>query len=326
MDHGEEVVVVRTEHSVEVHCHGGLAASRAIVDDLVAGGCEPVDQVDWLKETAGDAIEAAAGQALCEARTERAALVLLDQLNGALRGAIEQVVAAISAAEMLETVRQLDELLARGELGRRLTKPARVVLTGAPNVGKSSLINALVGFERAIVFDTPGTTRDVVTATTAIDGWAVELVDTAGLRQATSDIEHQGIELARTVLAAADVVLRLSEATQWLAEAPPEGEFDRWIEGKQVIEVANKVDQLSEPQRQALKVRQSPLLVLTSAATREGIDELLRVLANRLVPEPVTVGAAVPFTSSQLDALVVARGELSVGDLRSAKDSLLAML
>ena len=76
------------------------------------------------------------------------------------------------------------------------SNPWRVVVFGAPNVGKSSLINALAGYERAIVSPTPGTTRDVVTVTTAIDGWPVQLSDTAGFRETQDELESAGIELA----------------------------------------------------------------------------------------------------------------------------------
>ena len=76
-----------------------------------------------------------------------------------------------------------------------ISSSSAVVLSGAPNVGKSSLINALVGYERAIVFAEPGTTRDVVTAGTAVDGWPIELADTAGLRESTDPLEAAGIAL-----------------------------------------------------------------------------------------------------------------------------------
>ena len=326
-DQGEEVVVVCRQQAVEVHCHGGLAASRAIVDDLTAAGCRQVDPADWLSATTSDAIEVAARLALAEAKTERAALHLLDQSNGALRKGIEQAAEAIATGATDNAASMLDDLLARGDFGIRLTKPARVVLTGPPNVGKSSLINALVGYERAIVFDTPGTTRDVVTAITAIDGWAIELIDTAGLRKATSDIEHQGIELAKSVLAEADVVLRVTEAAHRLSALPPaEEEFDRWLAGKRVIEVANKIDLLSEPQRQGLAGQGAPSLVLTSAATGEGVDALLAALAAQVTLPDQAVGTAIPFTHCQLDTLRTARRLLSTGDAQQAKQLLLAML
>src|SRR4029453_3197945 len=100
----------------------------------------------------------------------------------ALGGAVRQVVAEITREDWSDAVELLGAVLEFAELGQHLTAPWRVVLAGPPNVGKSSLINALAGYQRTIVSHVPGTTRDVVTTTTAIDGWPVELADTAGLR------------------------------------------------------------------------------------------------------------------------------------------------
>ena len=85
---------------------------------------------------------------------------------------------------------------------------------GAPNVGKSSLINALAGYERAIVSAMPGTTRDVVTVTTAIDGWPVQLSDTAGFRDTQDELESAGIELATLALSRAEVVMYVHDAAE----------------------------------------------------------------------------------------------------------------
>jgi tRNA modification GTPase len=111
-----------------------------------------------------------------------------------------------------ELTAQLDALLRWSEFGRHLTQPWQVVLTGVPNVGKSSLINRLLGYSRSIVYAEPGTTRDVVTAATAFDGWPVELSDTAGLRDAAGEIEAAGVERARRHLATADLAIVFSTA------------------------------------------------------------------------------------------------------------------
>ncbi|WP_442483752.1 GTPase [Aeoliella sp. SH292] len=322
---GEEVVITRLEGRVEVHCHGGVAASRAIVDSLVAAGCKAVEQRDWLAGRSKDKIAAAAHEMLGRVQTEKAALVLLDQLNGGLAAEIERI-ATLVDHEPAKAREALHSLRDRWSLGQRLTRPARVVLTGPPNVGKSSLINALVGYERAIVFDQPGTTRDLVTATTAIDGWAVELVDTAGLRLATSGVEQAGIELAREAIAAADLVLRVDDARTWIAGEPAATEFDAWTAGKTMVEVANKVDLLTPAECEQLADRANECFVLTAATTRLGIDDLLARIANVVVPAAFEVGAAVPFTDEQVRAINGALIYLASGDGIEAKRTLLAML
>ena len=134
--------------------------------------------------------------------------------------------------------RQIDALLARADLGRHLVQPWRVVLAGRVNVGKSSLINALAGYGRSIVHPSPGTTRDAVTVTTAIDGWPVELCDTAGLRSGGDAVERAGIELARERLAQADLaILVFDRSAAWSAE--DQALCDQWPGG---LLVHNKCD------------------------------------------------------------------------------------
>ena len=165
-----------------------------MIDRLSERGCEPMRWQDWLRETAADPIRAAAQIALAEAPTARTAAVLLDQFHGAL--------AHVRFERCWMPPRRR---LANGEQRSMRSSPIaawacisrqpwRVVLAGRPNVGKSSLMNALVGFQRAIVCDLPGTTRDVVTATTAIDGWPIQLADTAGLRETRDEIESAGVD------------------------------------------------------------------------------------------------------------------------------------
>src|SRR5439155_711085 len=110
-------------------------------------------------------------------------------------------------------VRILKELKSRTRLGRHLTNPWRVVVAGAPNVGKSSLVNALAGYARCVVSPTPGTTRDVVSTLIAVDGWPIELLDTAGLRLPGENLEQQGIALARAAVESADLCLWVIDAS-----------------------------------------------------------------------------------------------------------------
>jgi tRNA modification GTPase len=167
------------------------------------------------------------------------------------------------------------------------------VLAGRPNVGKSSLINALLGYARAIVFDEPGTTRDVLTAATALDGWPVELADTAGLHNTSDALEAAGVERARQQMAAADVLVLVFDLTQpWSAE-----EASLIEEWSAAILVFNKCDLPEAPSPNR------PTGLRTSATTREGVEELIRRLAERLVPLPPPPSCAVPFTVRQVEAL-----------------------
>lgn len=292
----EMVVRCRSERSVELHCHGGHAAVTKIEQTLVEEGCAEVSWQQWLGQRHDDPFAAAAQAALADARTERTAAILLDQFNGALSFALQAIRESLQMGNIGPADRQIKELLSRGELGLHLVEPWRVVLAGCPNVGKSSLINALVGYQRAIVHWTAGTTRDVVSAITAVQGWPIELSDTAGLDKPNDSLQQAGVALTRRQLASADLVILVFDLSQ------PWTNQDRQLAASwpNALIVHNKSD-LAEapglPRAAGLKI---------SAATRNGVDELVDAIAKRLVPNPPPVGAAVPFTSGQIARLQAA--------------------
>ncbi len=298
----EEVVVCRTAADrVEVNCHGGVAAPRAIASSLIAAGCEEFDWRTWTRESLADPLAADAEIALADAPTERTARILLDQRSGALRRQFDAIAGAIRTGDAAGAVSLVDELLARMDVGLHLAKPWRVVLAGRPNVGKSSLINALVGYERAIVHAAPGTTRDIVTALTALDGWPVELADTAGLRLGDEPLEAAGIELAREQAAAADLLLLVFDrSAAWSVE--DDALAKAW---PAALVIHNKCDLPAAGDR--------PAGVEVSAQSGVGLAELARAVVSRLVPNPPEPGDAVPFLESHVELLERLKQSLAAG-------------
>lgn len=332
---GEEVVVARlSETNIEVHCHGGSAAVAAIVGDLCAAGAKesaweglPQTEADLGRADSiqpdpsePDSIQDAARVALAKARTERTAGILLDQFHGALRTAIQRAIESIERGgtdDLAEAARQLEELLALAPAGLHLTEPWQIVLAGPPNVGKSTLINAMVGYQRAITYAQPGTTRDVVTATTAIDGWPVELSDTAGLRTTEDPIEAAGVTRAEERLAAADVPLLVFDLSQsWSAEQ--DRLVDRW---PQAIVVHNKSDLASEARTTANRLApiDRPAGLVISAQSGEGVDALLSRISHHTDVGKLVAGDALPFTGEQVRALEGARDCLDSDPLTAVK-------
>ena len=340
---GEEVVVCRRRSNfqsqipnpksqiIEIHCHGGHAAAAAIMADLVTGGCTPLGWQEWLQCSERDPITAEAQIALADAPTERTAAILLDQYHGALSQAIQNVLGLLGQGNAVQASRVIENLVARAELGRHLTEPWRVVLAGPPNIGKSSLINALLGFARSLVFDQPGTTRDVVTARTAINGWPVELADTAGLRASDDALESAGVELATAALSQADLVILVSDAAR-----PGEGAIQNLPTAMRLLRVRNKIDlvpkiqnpksQIPNPKSTTPNLRPEPHVIDSSALTGIGIDTLLDAITQSLVPHPPEPETAVPFTPRQRAALEHVQTALAANDAARARGHLQALL
>ena len=291
---GEEIVVRRiSTEAAELHCHGGLATVTRI-EQALADCCQLVPWKTWTELHAGDPIAAAAQMALAEARTERTAAILLDQYRGALRRVIEEIQSDLTAQRPASARQKIDALLARAAVGLHLVRPWRVVIGGQPNVGKSSLINALVGYRRAIVHPTAGTTRDAVIVETAIDGWPVQLSDTAGLRDASDPVERAGVDLARGRLETADLtILVFDRSAAWsAADASLAASY------RGALLVHNKADLV--PTDDADDRPEGPVL---SAITLQGLEVLCEAISQRLVSEPPPPGAAVPFTAEQIEQI-----------------------
>jgi tRNA modification GTPase len=327
---GEELIVCRRgADNFEIHCHGGGAAAPAIIGQLVSRGCRRVKWQEWVctnfqayhecipSASRRDAATVDAQVALASATTLRAAAVLLDQYHGALSREVDAARGSIGAADWARAGAILEDALRYRDVGLHLTSPWRVVLAGPPNVGKSSLVNAIAGYQRAIVSPTPGTTRDVVTVNTAIDGWPVHLADTAGLRATDDELESAGVALASAEIRAADLVVLVSDA---VADETDEDIIASARGAARVMRVRNKADLLPDRERAG----DSPNLV--SALTGEGVPNLITAIGKALVPEAPPAGVAVPFTRQQIANLEAARQAVLDRDARRADAALAALL
>ncbi|HVT30471.1 MAG TPA: GTPase, partial [Lacipirellulaceae bacterium] len=238
---GEELVVCRRgEDEIEVHCHGGQAAVEAVLASLAGLGCQILGWTAAARRQV-DPIAAEAMDSLARATTLRSAAILLDQYQGALRQELDQCASLLDSSDeesWRAAEQRLHDLVRRSRLGRHLVEPFQVVIAGKPNVGKSSLINGLVGYQRSIVSPQSGTTRDVVSARTAFAGWPVELSDTAGLRYGADSLETAGIDMAVRRFGAADLRVAVFDASQpW--DEDDEAFAVRWPDA---IIVYNKID------------------------------------------------------------------------------------
>ncbi len=316
---GESVVVTPTKSEVagvvqfEIHCHGGPAAVERIIDDLQGCGAIRVETTVWFGLE--NLLIAEAQSVLAQCVTQRTAAIAMDQVRGVLADWTHGWIRAMQAgfenddSSGLARLRQEAQIiLDRASIGFRLADPFRVVLVGPPNVGKSSLVNALVGFDRSVTFDQAGTTRDVLNVDTVIDGIPIRLSDTAGIRESDEAIEQEGVARARAAASQADLLLQVSAPDGSLPlDAPSLGRFapGRFERGSGpggasepvTLQVFNKIDLLKSGQTTP------PQAIATNALTGEGIPELLRAIADQLgrsLPQP---GQPVPVNRRQSECL-----------------------
>ena len=308
------VVIDADPPEAEIHGHGGPSAVALVVDALVAAGVERRQPSAWVRHAARSTTEAEARVDLARAPTLRAAEILLDQWHGALARELTEI-ARLAGSDAAMADERLERLIARGSVGLRLTRGWTVVLAGRSNVGKSRLLNTLAGYERAIVSPTPGTTRDVVSLRTALDGWPIELSDTAGLRASADPVEAEGIALARAHQAGADLTLLVLDRSEPLTEV------DRSLlrEPSRALVVANKAD------LPAAWTPTDPATLTVSAERGDGLEWLVAAIVRRLVPDPPEPGAGVPFRPAQLRVLHAARASLHARDAITAAMSLGAL-
>ncbi|MCT0210591.1 MAG: tRNA uridine-5-carboxymethylaminomethyl(34) synthesis GTPase MnmE [Cyanobium sp.] len=297
------------EDVVELHCHGGLIAVQRVLALVLAHGCRRAAAGEFSQRAflngRLDLTRAEAIGDLIAARSQRAAQLAMAGLDGGLQRRItalrEQLLdqlaemearvdfeenlppldaAAVVAA--LTAVRQaLEALVAEARQGELLRDGLRVAIVGRPNVGKSSLLNRLSRRERAIVTDTPGTTRDLLESELVLEGVPLTLLDTAGIRPTSDAVERLGIARSRAALAAADAVLLLFDLTTGWSDDDQELR-DLVPEGAVLLLVGNKADGAGLATGAVAPAGPGfPLEVAISARTGEGCDVLVETLLQR---------------------------------------------
>jgi tRNA modification GTPase len=305
----DDVVAVRymAPHSftgedlLEITTHGGLVVPAAVVAAAIAAGAREAAPGEFTRRAVLngklDLLQAEAIGDLIDARSSAAHRMALRQLDGGLSRRINALRERVLELEALlaydidfpeeddgpvprqrialatdDLLQSLGALLATEKQGTLVHEGALVVLAGAPNVGKSSLFNALLGEARAIVTDVPGTTRDAIEAVLDLPRWPLRLVDTAGLRKTSDEVERLGIEVSSRYAAQAAVVIACGDTAASLASAMA---AVRERSGAPVVSVLTKADiATGEPPADAD--------VAVSALTGSGLRRLLELVETRI--------------------------------------------
>lgn len=325
-EYEEQVVICRTgPQQIEIHCHGGSAVCDAILKSLATRGCEVVSAREWPSE-ATCPIKRAAELDLVHVVTDKAARVLLDQYNGALSEQVGRIAGMIESGDQDSATSQLRELLSWAALGLHLAQPFQVVLAGPPNVGKSSLLNALSGQSRSIVHAEAGTTRDWIESPEAFHGWPVSITDTAGLRVSTNEIEAEGVRRAEERIAHSDLLVMVVDATQGWTQT--HAELAAADVTRKLIAI-NKIDLLDCPQRlEAMELKQVPgeFSRIATSATVPDTSELIDAITSVLIPREPSAGTALPFRVSQVQDLQRSLESLEKNEPQQAIETLRKML
>ncbi|HTR21228.1 MAG TPA: tRNA uridine-5-carboxymethylaminomethyl(34) synthesis GTPase MnmE [Gemmatimonadales bacterium] len=326
------------EDLVEISTHGGLVAPAETVAACIAAGARQAEPGEFTRRAVRngklDLLQAEATLDLIEAETpaqRRAALQQLDRglsnRLAALRDELLHLEALIAydidfpeeddgpvnpvrVQQAWRGVRdRLDALLRTAPEGERLRIGALCVIAGRPNAGKSSLFNALLGIDRAIVTEIPGTTRDAIEAPAVIDGLPFRLVDTAGLRDSDDRVERLGIEVSRRYLAGADLILFCEDDDG----AGAGRERESFLAGCRtpVVVARTKIDLAPTAATDAVRV---------SAVTGEGLDALKRRLAEVAFARFLVRGDAEPLITRERHRLALDRALREVDAFHAARD------
>jgi tRNA modification GTPase len=355
------------EDTVEITCHGGLLPAKLVLDTLLENGARLAEPGEFTRRAflngRIDLAQAEAVADLIHSRTELALAAANEQLAGklsqrinALRDEMMKTLAHVEAhidfpdedispdtkEQLLQRLEHgiafMDELLRTANEGQILRRGIRAAIVGRPNAGKSSLLNQLLGHDRAIVSPIPGTTRDTIEETANIRGLPVVFIDTAGLREAGDEIEQEGVRRSHESLARSEFILHVLNASEPLT--PADEKYLAGFANKKRILVVNKTDL---PRKLEFRVTRHPSLVTPPTVevcclSGQGIEalkdaikelvwsgeiraEMLQVMINSRHQDALTRARAA--TQRTLDVLRAGETlELAAGELRIAVNAI----
>ncbi|MGK7958378.1 MAG: tRNA uridine-5-carboxymethylaminomethyl(34) synthesis GTPase MnmE [Crocosphaera sp.] len=328
------------EDVVEFHCHGGIMPVQQVLQLCIEQGATLAQPGEFtLRAFLNGRIDLTQAESISElvgARSPQASQMALAGLQGKLAQPIQtlrhhcldilaEIEARIDFEEDLppldekaisqgleEILGQVERILNTAEQGELLRNGLKVAIVGRPNVGKSSLLNAWSRSDRAIVTDLPGTTRDVVESQLVVGGIPIQVLDTAGIRQTSDQVEKIGVERSHLAASQADLILLTVDATRgWTHQ---DSEIYEPIEHRPVILVINKID-LATPDLCQFPT-QITEIVKTSAANHQGIEALETAILKSIHQDKLTA-SNLDFAINQRQAAALTRAKIALQQVQT---------
>lgn len=313
-----------TEDMVEIDCHGGVVVMKKILETVIKYGARPAEPGEFTKRAflngRIDLTQAEAVIDVINAKNEYALSSSVRQLRGSVYNKIGEIrkhiignVAFIEAAMddpehinadnfgeelrigVLNDIKDLKKLLDSADNGRMLKEGIKTVIVGKPNAGKSSLLNALVGDERAIVTDIAGTTRDTLEESINVHGIPLNIVDTAGIRDTEDIVEKIGVNKAKTFAQDADLIIYVVDGSTTLDEN--DDSIIEMIQDKKAIVLLNKIDLDLVTTKEMLESKLNHPVLEISARQEQGMDEFENLLKEMFFNGNISFNDEIYITS-----------------------------
>ncbi|MBD2206175.1 tRNA uridine-5-carboxymethylaminomethyl(34) synthesis GTPase MnmE [Calothrix sp. FACHB-1219] len=332
------------EDVVEFHCHGGIMAVQQVLQLCLENGARLAQPGEFtLRAFLNGRLDLTQAEGIADlvgARSPQAAQTALAGLQGKLAHPIRQlrancldILAEIEAridfeedlppldckaiiSEIDRIAAEITKLLATKDQGELLRTGLKVAIVGRPNVGKSSLLNAWSRSDRAIVTDLPGTTRDVVESQLVVGGIPVQVLDTAGIRETTDQVEKIGVERSRRAASAADLVLLTIDASVGWTEG--DREIYEQVQHRPLILVINKIDLVAADVKNKLKseISNFSLTIFTAAAQNQGIEDLENAILE-IVQAGKVQAADMDLAINQRQAAALTKAQISLEQMQN---------
>ncbi len=322
------------EDIIEIDCHGGIVVTKTVLEAVLAAGARPAEPGEFTKRAfLNGRIDLTQAEAVSDLISAKSAMALRNSVNQ-LRGDVKEKIAGLRETILSKTafieaalddpehftfdgfgeelekdtdlmIEEIGRLINSNDNGRIIKEGINTVILGRPNAGKSSLLNVILGEERAIVTDIAGTTRDTLEETVVLDGIVLRMIDTAGIRDTDNMIERIGVDRARAAAKEADLILYVVDATVGFTDE--DSEILNMLSEKKCIILVNKTDvEYFDPEAVRSRIGTLTTPVIGISATKQtGIEELKKCITDMFFSGSLEINDEIYITNVRQKNLLI---------------------